>query len=68
MARRPRHVVPGQALHLIQRGNNRQAIFFADEDYQFYYEALQDAAKPLSMCRTCICLHDQSCALAVDSL
>ncbi len=44
MARRPRHVVPGQALHLIQRGNNRQAIFFADGDYQFYYEALQDAA------------------------
>jgi len=45
MARRPRHVVPGQALHLIQRGNNRQAIFFADADYRFYHEALQDAAQ-----------------------
>jgi putative transposase len=44
MARRPRHVVPGQALHLIQRGNNRQAIFFADLDYRFYHEALEDAA------------------------
>ena len=44
MARRPRHVLPGQAMHLIQRGNNRQAIFFADADYRFYYEALEDAA------------------------
>lgn len=44
MARRPRHVIPGQALHLIQRGNNRQAIFFADLDYRFYHEALEEAA------------------------
>jgi len=44
MARRPRHVLPGQAMHLIQRGNNRQAIFFADADYHFDYEALEDAA------------------------
>ena len=45
MARRPRHVVPGQALHVIQRGNNRQAIFFADADYRFYHETLEDAAR-----------------------
>ena len=44
MARRPRHVVPGQAIHLIPRGNNRQAMFFADTDYRFYHEALEDAA------------------------
>ena len=44
MARRPHHVVPGQAIHLIQRGNNRQAMFFADTDYRFYHEALEDAA------------------------
>lgn len=44
MARRPRHVLPGQAMHLIQRSNDRQAIFFADSDYRFYYEALKDAA------------------------
>lgn len=49
MARRPRHVVPGQALHVIQRGNNRQAIFFADADYRFYHEALEDASR----CYTC---------------
>lgn len=44
MARLPRIVIPGQALHLIQRGNNRQATFYADEDYRFYLECLQDAS------------------------
>lgn len=41
MARMPRIVVPGQAMHIIQRGNNRQATFFADEDYQKYLDTLQ---------------------------
>jgi hypothetical protein len=27
MARLPRYVIPGQPQHIIQRGNNRQAIF-----------------------------------------
>jgi len=42
MPRRPRIIVPGVPLHLIQRGNNRQACFFADEDYGFYLDWLQD--------------------------
>ena len=44
MARLPRNVVPGQALHIIQRGNNRQAVFFADADFRFYHECLYKAA------------------------
>ena len=37
MARKPRIVVvAGQPLHVIQRGNDRQAVFYADEDYQRY--------------------------------
>ena len=44
MARIPRIVVPGQALHIIQRGNNRQAVFYRVEDYCFYLETLQQAA------------------------
>lgn len=44
MARMPRIIVPGQALHVIQRGNNRQAVFFADEDYQKYLEVLTENA------------------------
>ena len=31
-------------MHVIQRGNNRQATFSADEDYRFYLECLGDAA------------------------
>lgn len=45
MARLPRYVIPGQPQHIIQRGNNRQQIFAADADYQFFRDALVDAAK-----------------------
>lgn len=45
MARLPRIVVPGQALHIVQRGNNRQPIFFADADYRYYLECLSEAAQ-----------------------
>jgi len=31
--------------HIIQRGNNRQATFFAEEDYRFYLDCLLDAAR-----------------------
>lgn len=34
MPRRPRLVLPHIPLHLIQRGNNRQICFVADEDYR----------------------------------
>ena len=44
MARLPRFAITGQAQHVIQRGNNRQNIFRADEDYRFYLEKLLDAA------------------------
>ena len=44
MARLPRYVIPGQPQHIIQRGNNRQAIFASDEDYQFLRDALIDAS------------------------
>jgi len=37
-------VLPGTPLHLIQRGNNRQACFFAEDDYQFYLEWLEKCA------------------------
>jgi putative transposase len=44
MARLPRYVIPGQPQHIIQRGNNRQAIFAAEADYQFFRDALVDAS------------------------
>ena len=45
MARLPRYVVLGQPQHIIQRGNNRQVIFAAEADYQFFRNALIEAAK-----------------------
>ena len=44
MARLPRYCIPGQPQHIIQRGNNRQAIFASDADYQFFRDALVDAS------------------------
>ena len=44
MARRPRIVLPGIPLHIIQRGNNRDACFFTDSDYLVYLEWLEEAA------------------------
>jgi len=42
MARLPRLFIKDCPHHLIQRGNNRQAIFFADEDYTVYLDKLKD--------------------------
>lgn len=44
MPRRPRLVLPNVPLHLIQRGNNRQVCFVADEDYRFYLDWLGEYA------------------------
>ena len=35
--------IKNQPQHLIQRSNNREIIFGADEDYQFYFEYLEEA-------------------------
>ncbi len=42
MARRPRLMLPGVPLYLIQRGNNRQVCFVADEDFRFFLDWLQE--------------------------
>lgn len=44
MPRRPRLSLPGVPLHLIQRGNNRGACFYADEDYSYYLDHLAEQA------------------------
>ena len=35
----------GVPCHVIQRGNNREACFFSDDDYLFYLECLKDACE-----------------------
>ena len=44
MARLPRLTVPGYPHHVIQRGNNRQAIFASDHDYGALLELLAENA------------------------
>ena len=45
MARLPRLTLPGYPHHLIQRGNNRQAIFASAADYQYLLSLLFENAK-----------------------
>jgi len=44
MARLGRYFIADQPLHVIQRGNNRQAIFFGPDDYRRYRDWLIEAA------------------------
>jgi len=44
MPRRARLSIPGIPWHIIQRGNNRSACFYAEEDYRRYLDTLQAMA------------------------
>ena len=44
MARLGRYFLPDQPLHVIRRGNNREAIFFDPGDYARYRDWLTEAA------------------------
>lgn len=45
MARQPRLTLPGYPHHVIQRGNNKQAIFATAVDYQRLLDLLEENAK-----------------------
>jgi len=45
MARLPRLTLPGYPHHVIQRGNNRQAIFATPADYRLLLDLLEENAK-----------------------
>ena len=45
MPRLGRYFLPDQPQHVIQRGNDRQAVFFSDEDREAYLEWLLAAAR-----------------------
>jgi len=44
MARQPRLSIGGVPQHVIQRGNNRQATFFGEQDYRLFLACLGEAA------------------------
>ena len=45
MARQARTVIPGQAMHVMVRGNNREVLFFSDADRRIYLDWLREAAR-----------------------
>jgi len=45
MPRKPRFYLPGVPAHIVQRGNCRQATFFANEDYLAYLGWLWEGAR-----------------------
>ena len=49
MARLSRLTLPGHPHHVIQRGNNRQAIFAVTEDYQAMLDLLDENARKFSV-------------------
>jgi putative transposase len=44
MPRRPRTVIPGVPLHIVQRGNDKQACFIDSLDYGVYLKALGESS------------------------
>lgn len=49
MPRKARVLVAGCPHHIVQRGHNREAVFLADEDYQFYLENLREWKEKLAI-------------------
>ncbi len=45
MPRRPRLAIAGIPWHIIQRGNNRSACFYADDDYRYYLARLKEQSQ-----------------------
>jgi REP element-mobilizing transposase RayT len=45
MARIARFVVPGLPHHVTQRGNQRERVFFGDDDYVLYRDLLADQCR-----------------------
>lgn len=43
MARKPRLLIADIPYHVLQRGNNKNVIFFSEQDYTFFLDVLQEA-------------------------
>jgi len=56
MPRSARVVIPGCAHHLTQRGNNRQDVFFVDDDRRVYLEMLAEQAERFELTVAGYCL------------
>jgi len=44
MPRKPRFVIPGVPMHIVQRGHNRDPVFYDEQDYLVYLGFLKEAS------------------------
>lgn len=58
MPRRPRIHFTNALYHVILRGNNRQDIFFCDDDYRLWESLLADAIRRYDARVHCYCWSD----------
>jgi putative transposase len=56
MPRTARIVVPGMAHHVTQRGNNRQDVFFVDDDHRAYLKILAEQCRRYGVTILAYCL------------
>jgi putative transposase len=56
MPRIARVVVPGLPHHIVQRGNNRQDVFFAADDYRAYLDLLHEQSQRFGLHILAYCL------------
>ena len=49
MPRLARIAIPGVPHHIVQRGNNRQDVFFVDDDRRAYLGFLKEHAEPFEL-------------------
>jgi putative transposase len=45
MPRKPRFYLPGYPVHIVQRGHNKNNVFFEPEDYKVYLDWLQEGSE-----------------------
>jgi putative transposase len=55
MPRKTRMYLPGIPAHVVQRGHNRNACFFSDDDYRFYLECLGQGLRRYACSCTRMC-------------
>lgn len=56
MPRRARTYIPGYAYHIVQRGNNREACFFEEENYRVYIRYMDEVLPRYGSCLHAYCL------------
>ena len=68
MPRPPRFDLPGVPRHIVQRGNNRQSVFFDETDYRAYLDWLGKATRHYDVAVHAWCLMTNHIHLLVTPL